>query len=49
MNPKGSGFVAYHSDLGILHVVLKRCRVPFGLLEDALHYRVLQDAHDLDR
>jgi len=35
-------------DLRISHVLVQRLRVALGLLQDALHDRVLQDLQDLE-
>lgn len=42
-------FLDLQPDVGVLHVLLQRGRVVLGLLEDALHDRVLEDGHDLHR
>lgn len=36
-----------HPHLGVLHVLLQSGRVALGLLQNALHDRVLEDGHDL--
>ena len=35
------------SNSWVFHVFLKCCRVALGLLQNALHDRILQDRHDL--
>lgn len=40
-------FLDLRPDLDVLHMLLKRRRVTLGLLEDALHDRVLENRHDL--
>lgn len=43
----GNQFLNLQTDMGVLHVLLEGSRVATGLLQDALHDRILENGHDL--